>query len=462
MVQRIMRLRRGTTTVLKKGAIAMAGLRETLTGLAQLRRRFDRLMQSAAQRPPMAVGPSHTACRLGEVTGFGSNPGALRMLAYTPKNLPHGSALVVALHGCTQTAAAYDHGSGWSTLSDRFGFALLFPEQQHANNPNSCFTWFHPADTQRNRGEALSIRQMIAHMVRDHAIDQGRVFIVGLSAGGAMTAAMLAAYPEVFAGGATIAGLPYGCALTMQAAFEAMAQGSEHSSEQLGDLIRRASPHRGPWPKLSIWHGSADAIVNPRNAEQLVKQWTNVHGLPTEPDLVHRTRGHSRRVWHDEEGNDVIEANIISGMGHGVPLAHGADHRAHAGAFHFDVGVSSSLEIAKFWGIANDRPAKSDAAMRAAATGTHLSVPERAEVSGITVAAGRAPVAEPIAQRFWRSAGTEEECVGARGSRLDARDIVTAVLQKAGVLIPPGSKPTGDPRSIISHTLRSVGLVKER
>ena len=438
----------------------MAGLRDTLAKLAQLRRRLDRLLKSAAQQPPKAFGPTG-AGRLSTVTSFGSNPGRLRMLAYVPRTLPHASTLIVALHGCTQTAAAYDHGSGWSTLADRHGFAVLFPEQQHANNPNTCFTWFHPADTERNRGEALSIWQMIERMIRDHGIDRSRVFIVGLSAGGAMTAAMLAAYPEAFAGGAIIAGLPYGSAGTVQAAFETMAQGSDRSPKEWGDLIRSASPHGGPWPKISIWHGGADPIVNPRNAEEIVKQWTNVHGLSAEPDFVQQVRGHSRRVWGDEAGADLIEAYIISGMGHGVPLAlgHGADHCGHAGAFHFDVGLSSSLQIAKFWGIAADRPTMSDEVAGASASGTLLPLPERPVVSGIPVTAARTSGTEPIAQRFENSAGTDEGT--SHGNPLDPRDVITAALQKVGLLVPPGSKPTGDPRSIISSTLRSVGLLKE-
>jgi dienelactone hydrolase len=304
---------------------------------------------------------------------------------------------------------------------------------------------------------------MIERMVRDHCIDRRRVFIVGPSAGGAMTAAMLAAYPEAFAGGAIIAGLPYGCAATVHAAFEAMAQGPDLSPKQMGDLIRSASAQRGPWPKLSIWHGGADHIVNPRNAEQLVKQWTNVHGLSAEPDFVQQMRGHARRVWLDETGTDCIEANIISGMGHGVPLAlgHGEDHGAHASALHFDVGVDSSSQIAKFWGITTDRWAMSDEVARASASETLLPAPERTVVSGIAVAAARTSVSEPIAQRFERSAGIGEDCSDAHGSPLDPRDVITAVLQKVGLLIPPGSKPTGDPRAIISGALRSVGLLKE-
>jgi feruloyl esterase len=446
--------------------IAMAGLSDTLARLAQLRRRLDGLLKSAAQHPAKAFGPSFGpesgAGRLSEVTSFGSNPGRLRMLAYTPTNLRPASALVVCLHGCTQSAAAYDHGSGWSTLADRLGFALLFPEQQRANNPNACFTWFNPADTARNRGEALSIWQMIEQMIRDHGIDRSRVFIVGLSAGGAMTGAMLAAYPEVFAGGAIIAGLPYGSVATVQAAFEAMAQGSDRLPEELGDLVRSASTHRAPWPRLSVWHGSADPIVNPRNAEEIVKQWANVHGLSAEPDFVHQVRGHSRRVWRDETGTDLIEAYSISGMGHGVPLAlvHGADHCGHVGAFHFDVGLSSSSQIAKFWRIAGDRQAISDDVAAAPASRPLLPV-QTPVFSGIPVAAARTSRTEHGVPRFEHLAGGDEGYSDAHRDPLDPRDVITAALQKVGLLVPPGSKPTGDPRSIISSTLRSVGLLKE-
>jgi len=105
--------------------------------------------------------PSVVADRLRDFPEFGSNPGALRARIYIPPSLPEHAALVVVLHGCTQTAAGYDHGSGWSQLADRHGFALLFPEQQRANNANLCFNWFAPGDIQRGGGEALSIAQMI-------------------------------------------------------------------------------------------------------------------------------------------------------------------------------------------------------------------------------------------------------------------------------------------------------------
>ena len=141
----------------------MKGLKSTLANLASLRGRFEGLLAGAAK----SKGPKakFSARHLREVASFGSNPGNLRMLTHMRRNLPKAPALVVALHGCTQTAADYDLGSGWSELAYRQGFAMLFPEQRRTNNPNNCFNWFLPSDTQRGAGEALSIRQMIDQMV---------------------------------------------------------------------------------------------------------------------------------------------------------------------------------------------------------------------------------------------------------------------------------------------------------
>src|ERR1700694_5802815 len=124
------------------------------------------------------------------------------------------------------------------------------PQQQSSNNAQGCFNWFNPEDTSRERGEACSIRQMIARMVGDHGIDPGRIFVTGLSAGGAMTSVMLAAYPVVFAAGAIIAGLPYGVASNVREALTGMHGSRAFSPHDLGDLVRKASHHKGKWPKL--------------------------------------------------------------------------------------------------------------------------------------------------------------------------------------------------------------------
>jgi poly(hydroxyalkanoate) depolymerase family esterase len=288
-----------------------------------------------------------------EITGFGSNPGALRMFSYLPDHLQPAPALVVVLHGCGQTAAGYDLGAGWSTLASHYGFALLMPEQQTSNNAQGCFNWFNPEDTGRDSGEACSIRQMIARMVGDHRIDPRRIFVTGLSAGGAMTSVMLATYPDVFAAGAVVAGLPYGVATNVREALNGMFQSPSHPAAALGDLVRNASDHKGPWPKVSVWHGSADRMVNPANANEIVKQWLDVHHLPAAPMSEADVDGYPRQVWWNADGETIVESYTITDMAHGTPLgtADNEERYGTTGAFLIEAGISSSYHIANFFGL---------------------------------------------------------------------------------------------------------------
>jgi feruloyl esterase len=275
------------------------------------------------------------------------------MLAYVPASATDSPPLLVVLHGCGQTAAAYDHGSGWSELADQHGFVLIYPEQRQSNNPKTCFNWFEPGDTQRGAGEALSIRNMVARIVAERKTDPKRIFITGLSAGGAMANAMLALYPDVFAGGAIIAGLPYGAATNVQSAFQAMFKGADRSSLAWAEQVRAASSHKGPWPAVSVWHGSTDPIVVPSNAVQIVKQWTQVHGIPAHPTESHVKAGLSRQTWRNASGQVLVESINIAGMGHGTPIAAGAgaERAGSAGPFVLDVGISSTHQIARFFGL---------------------------------------------------------------------------------------------------------------
>ena len=330
----------------------MLSLRKTLASLARNKRKWEALLAAARSR---RLEPGAVPDRLQLVPEFGSNPGNLRMFTYLPPQHAANPPLVVVLHGCTQTAAGYDYGAGWSTLADRYGFALLLPEQQRSNNPNGCFNWFVPDDSRRGRGEALSIRQMIETFVMDKKIDRDRVFITGLSAGGAMTSVMLACYPEVFAGGAIIAGLPYGAASNVQQAFESMFQSPSRSAREWGDLVRAAAPYGGPWPRISVWHGTADKIVVPSNAREILKQWTDVHGLPGMPSREANVAGYPRQVWLNDAGEELIEFFAIN-IGHGTPLATGsADGECGvAGPFLLDAGISSSYHIANFFRLTNE------------------------------------------------------------------------------------------------------------
>lgn len=323
-----------------------------------MRNLHDTVSRLNALRGRLRVSDDVRDDRLGLFGGFGSNPGALQARTYVPKSLRAAAPLVVVLHGCMQTPGGFNRSSAWSEAAEEHGFALLFPEQQRANNPNLCFNWFSPGDATRGRGEALSIRQMVAAMQERHRIDPNRVFVTGLSAGGAMAAVMLATYPEVFAGGAIIAGLPYGTARSVPQAFDRMRGHGGVAPDALAAIVRSASGHEGPWPTLSIWHGTSDATVDFSNARAIVDQWCGIHGVPRSPSRTDTVNGYPRRVWRNAGGREVIEEYDITGMGHGTPLSAQEGFGEKAGPFMLDVGISSTRRIASFWGIDEVQPAR--------------------------------------------------------------------------------------------------------
>lgn len=329
----------------------IAGLHDTIRRLRALRNQLPDPMREEADQ------------RLASFDAFGSNPGNLLALSYVPQDLDAGAPLVVVLHGCTQSASSYNRGAGWTSAADEHGFALLFPEQQRANNSNLCFNWFSPADASRGRGEALSIIQMVQDLCAKHALDPKQVYITGLSAGGAMTAAMLATYPEVFAGGAVIAGLPFGTASTIPEAFEKMRGQPALGPDQLTALVRSASNHTGQWPTLSVWHGNSDQTVDVSNAKALVDQWRGLHGVAVAPSATETVEGQLRRVWRSRDGLEVIEEFEIANMGHGTPI-HPAPANAGeaAGPYMLDVGISSTRSILAFWRLDRRSERSSDSA----------------------------------------------------------------------------------------------------
>jgi poly(hydroxyalkanoate) depolymerase family esterase len=368
-----------------------------------------------------------------ETAGFGSNPGGIKMLSFVPAHLQEPRALVVVLHGCGQTAAGYDLGAGWSTLAKRYGFALLMPEQQPSNNANGCFNWFNPEDTARERGEACSIRQMIARMVDDHKINARRIFVTGLSAGGAMTSVMLATYPEVFAGGAVIAGLPFGVASNVREALNGMFQSRSRPAGELGDLVRNASNHKGPWPKLSVWHGSADRTVNPANANEIVKQWLDVHDLPSAPMSEGTVDGYPRQIWWNTDGETVVESYTITDMAHGTPLGTVDNDEPYGaqGAFLIEAGISSSYHIANFFGLTQWIRQSREAA-KAASTAVSK------EAGRIIPMVSQAPVPMPdLTEVLWPLTTLKRPSEPPRKPRrggIDVGAVITRALTAAGLM----------------------------
>jgi feruloyl esterase len=192
-------------------------------------------------------------------------------------------------------------------------------------------------------------------MLVNHGLNPKHVYIAGLSASGAMATMMLATYPEVFAAGAIIGGVPYGSAADARQARPAMARKRNAPAKGWGGVVRTASSHRGPWPRVSIWQGDADPSVHPINAERLVEQWTDLHRLAAAPTLEERTGDHLRRVWHGPNGTALIESHTIVGMAHGAPIRAGTGpgYCGAAGPATLDVGVSSTHHILDFWGLAS-------------------------------------------------------------------------------------------------------------
>src|SRR5262249_28918302 len=146
-----------------------------------------------------------------------------------------------------------------------------------------------------------SIKEMVDKMKADHTIDPKRVFVTGLSGGGAMTALLLAVWPDIFSGGAIFAGIPYGCATSKKTTDEAQNCLKDYTGtnaylprtpQQWGDLVRAADPgFAGPYPRVSIWHGTADFVVNNKNQAELVKQWTDANGIDQNPDATDTVDG---------------------------------------------------------------------------------------------------------------------------------------------------------------------------
>ncbi len=310
----------------------------------------------------LAMAVPAGAATLTALTGFGSNPGGLEMFTYSPAGVPAGAPLVVFMHGCSQTAA--DAAKvGWNELADQLGFHVLYPQQTAANNPIKCFNWAgeygDPANLTRGMGENESIHQAIVKVIADKGIDARRVYITGFSAGAGFASVMLATWPDLFAGGAIMAGLPYRCATTVNEAYNCQSLAShaelKKTPAQWGALVRAAYPgFTGPYPPVVIFHGSSDSIVSPDNQVELIEQWTDVAGTDQTPDATAMVGNHQVSRFM-QGGHVVVESWKVMGMGHAVAMG-GADPEhgcaPTGGSYIEDRGLCAVWRAASFFGLA--------------------------------------------------------------------------------------------------------------
>ena len=223
--------------------------------------------------------------------------------AYAGKPLP----LIVMLHGCTQTPDDFAAGTRMNALAEERGCFVLYPAQTRAANRSRCWNWFKRADQQRDRGEPAILAGMTRECMALYAIDSRRVYVAGLSAGGAMAAVLGAAYPDLYAAVGVHSGLAVGSAHDVQSAFAAM-QGAGVSA------ARRQTSGSVP---VIVFHGDRDTTVHPRNGEQVIRGAVD----PAAASTVERAQvpgGHSytRTVRRDASGRVVLEHWLVHGAGH--------------------------------------------------------------------------------------------------------------------------------------------------
>jgi poly(hydroxyalkanoate) depolymerase family esterase len=290
-----------------------------------------------------------------EVTGFGTNPGALKMFAYVPSPAPPaGAPLVLALHACSQDATIY-RSTGWEELADAHGFYVVYPEQQTVNNALRCFNWAgeygNVANMTRGQGENQSIKEMVDAMVAQHGVDPSRVFAVGHSGGGAMVALLMSVWPDVFSAGGIMAGIPYDCTKQFFEVSSCLSPGKDLTPEQWGMKAKAGYPgYAGPWPRLSVWHGTNDTLVKPLNQKELIEQWSNVHGIPATPTATSTVDGHTRHELADARGNVLIESYEIQGGDHGTFVDPESGCGA-VGSYILDYDICAAARMAEFFGI---------------------------------------------------------------------------------------------------------------
>jgi poly(hydroxyalkanoate) depolymerase family esterase len=219
-------------------------------------------------------------------------------------------ALLVMLHGGTQNADDFAAGTRMNALAEEHGFIVAYPIQSKAANASLCWNWFTPENQRRGRGEPAIIAGITGEIIAEYAVDPTRVFIAGLSAGGAMAAVMAATYPDLYAAAGVHSGLPYRSAADLPSAFAAM----RGEATLRG---RRSIKSRGtgdPRVRTIVFHGDADNIVHPSNGTNMVE--AERAGVVEHAETRHGIRAHTRRVTRDETGAVVIEQWLVHGSGH--------------------------------------------------------------------------------------------------------------------------------------------------
>jgi len=279
--------------------------------------------------PPIADGAQFIA------RSFTCAAGARSYKLYLPASAPtRPNGLIVMLHGCKQNPDDFASGAAMNTVAETHGLIVAYPSQNSTANASSCWNWFSPQDQMRDRGEPAIIAGITRELVSEFGIADNRTFAAGLSAGGAMAAIMGQTYPDLYAAVGIHSGLAYGSATDVMSAFATMR----------GDAPRNVQAPRAR-VRTIVFHGSADGLVHPSNAERVVAQAAPEHLLQKSASQRMHVNGRSctRTEIANAHGSPVVEYWLIEGAGHTWSGGH------PSGTYTDVSGPNASMEMVRFF-----------------------------------------------------------------------------------------------------------------
>ncbi len=258
---------------------------------------------------------------------------------YVPASAPdRPRGLVIMLHGCKQDPEDFAAGTGMNAVAETHGLVVAYPRQGGVNNASSCWNWFRPADQIRDEGEPSIIAGITMEIMSEFGLDRGRVFVAGLSAGGAMAAVMGETYPDLYSAAGIHSGLAYGSANDVISAFSAMrGDGGLASSPK-----RLANGHR---LRTIVFQGSADRTVHPSNADRIVAAATPTGGCAVRKESGRSASGrtYARTIVADPAGRPAVEYWLVDGAGHAWSGGHSA------GTYTDPNGPDASCQMVRFF-----------------------------------------------------------------------------------------------------------------
>lgn len=268
---------------------------------------------------------------------YSGDAGTLSYRLYLPADSAPGMPVLIMLHGCTQSAEDFSTGTGMDQLADEFGVIVAYPRQTQSGNAQKCWNWFRPDDQRRDRGEPALIAGIARQVVADRQGDAQRVYVAGLSAGGAAAAVLGDQYPDLFAAVGIHSGIACGAARDLSSALATMKTGNPPMAVR--------SP--ATFVPTIAFHGDQDMTVHAANARNIIAAATAAFGSPltvkTETGQLGSGRRYTRTVSSDSQGHDLLEQWTVHGSGHAW-----SGGRA-AGSYTDPLGPDASREMLRFF-----------------------------------------------------------------------------------------------------------------